>query len=379
MVCGRRWGKTFAATNEALKLALVKPNSLVWMVAPTFPLTETMWETLNRFVPRETLARKGEAKLFMQFNNGSMIQCRSADNPDSLISKGLDLVIVDEAAQVDPHAWYQSLRPALADKKGKAIFISTPKGRNWFFDIFQLGQDPQEKEWKSFNFPSSTNPYLAPEEIEAMRRSMPERLFDQEVLAEFKENSGAVFRNIEKCIGGDYYPYERFSNHSFVLGVDLARYHDYTVIIVIDVDTHHVCFFDRFSSVDFNLQKQRILNTARKYKAQVYIDSTSMGLPVLEDLRRENITVHGVSIQTAMKQYLIDGLSIALEQEKLSFPNEPVLINELRSYEYTSTPSGNVKSGAPKGKFDDCVFALALAWYGTQKGRWKVSVYHNFD
>jgi len=356
---------------------LTKAHSTIWLVAPSFPLTEAMWDVLNKFIPRETLERKSESKLFAQFKNGSLIQCRSADNPDTLISKGLDLVIVDEAAQIAPDAWYQSLRPALADKKGKAIFISTPKSRNWFFDIYQLGEDPEEPEWKSFHFPSYTNPYLDPKEIEAMKKGMPERLFRQEVLAEFTDNSGAVFRNIEKCIKGEYYGPEKYPSHAYVMGVDLAKYQDFSVIIVIDIDTHHVCHFDRFTSVDFSLQKSRIISTARKYRAPIYLDATAMGIPILEDLKKENVTVYGISIQTAMKQYLIDGLSIALEQELINFPNEPVLINELRSYEYTSTPSGNLKSGAPKGKHDDCVNALALAWYGTSRGQWKVMVYHN--
>ena len=104
---------------------------------------------------------------------GGMVGVRSADNPDSLRGEGLDYVVLDECAFMSETAWTEALRPALSDRQGGALFISTPKGRNWFWRLYQRGLE-DGVEWMAFRFPTSANPHIPPPEIDAARDSLKE-------------------------------------------------------------------------------------------------------------------------------------------------------------------------------------------------------------
>jgi hypothetical protein len=140
--------------------------------------------------------RKSERELFIQFENGSMVECRSEENPDQLIGEGLDLVILAEAARLKERTWHQYIRPALADRQGRALFSSTPRGFNWFHEFFLKGQDlgnPDHAWWESWTVPSRMNPILPAEEIEEARRNSSPEAFAQEWEAKFIAYGGLVF------------------------------------------------------------------------------------------------------------------------------------------------------------------------------------------
>jgi hypothetical protein len=147
--------------------------------------------------------RKSERELFIQFDNGSMIECRSEENPDQLIGEGLDLVILAEAARLKERTWHQYIRPALADRQGRALFSSTPRGFNWFYNFYLKGQDrdnPDSAWWESWPVPSRMNPILPAEEIdEAKRNSTPES-FAQEWDAKFIAYGGLVYNEFDENI-----------------------------------------------------------------------------------------------------------------------------------------------------------------------------------
>lgn len=145
------------------------------------------------FIP---VARKSERELFIKFENGSFIECRSEENPDQLIGEGLDLVVLAEAARLKERTWHQYIRPALADRQGRALFTSTPRGFNWFYNMYLKGQDrdnPDNAWWESWSFPSRMNPILPAEEVaEAKKNSTPES-FAQEWEAKFIAYGGLVY------------------------------------------------------------------------------------------------------------------------------------------------------------------------------------------
>lgn len=137
--------------------------------------------------------RQGE--LMVAVPGGGTVQIRSADDPQSLRGEGLDFVVLDECAYMRPEAWGEALRPALSDRQGGALFISTPHGLNWFRDLWQRGQDDAFPDWQSWTFKTIDNPHIKPEEIEAARASMPSRIFMQEYEADFLEdNPGALWK-----------------------------------------------------------------------------------------------------------------------------------------------------------------------------------------
>lgn len=154
----------------------------------------------NNLIP---VRRKSERELFMQLANGTHIECRSEENPDQLIGEGLDLIVLAEAARLKHRTWDQYLRPALADRRGMALFTSTPRGFNWFFDFYQHGQKGSptyRKGWRSWTVPSRMNPILGEKEIEEARRTSTPEAFGQEWEAKFISYGGLVFPEFDSLV-----------------------------------------------------------------------------------------------------------------------------------------------------------------------------------
>ena len=157
--CGRRFGKSYSAARE-LELVLTTPGTESWVVAPTYTTSEKIF----RMVHDELVINKGykpsqfsnkEQILKFDWKNGSSILCgKSAEHPGGLIGSGCDLVVLDEAAKIPnlKRIWEMYIRPTLSDKKGRAIFISTPDGFSYFYELFLQGNI--EQNWYSFNSPS---------------------------------------------------------------------------------------------------------------------------------------------------------------------------------------------------------------------------------
>lgn len=190
LCAGRRWGKT--RLGVALCLRAASEGKRAWWVAPDYPTAHVGWRDLKALASQIPLVKIREAERRIIFPGGGWTQIRSADAPKSLRGVGLDLLVVDEAAYIANlrDLWQQYLRPTLTDKKGRALFISTPAGTNYFHELFQTTADG----WQSFRFPSWTNPYLDATEIDAARAQLPALVFRQEYGAEFVQLAGALFR-----------------------------------------------------------------------------------------------------------------------------------------------------------------------------------------
>jgi len=355
---GRRWGKTLACLYEITKQALEKPGSLSWWVAPVYSQSMLAYRLLSN-AAHEAISQDIKSLRRLEFKTGSAVEFKSADNYNALRGAGIDMLVIDEAALINREAWEAALRPTLSDTKGKAIFISTPKGRNFFFELFARGLDPAYPEWESFTFPTEANPYIDKAEIEEARRTLPDTVFRQEYLAEFLEDSAGVFRNIKACIQGDFE--EPKVGHNYVIGFDVAKHEDFSVITVLDTTTNHVVAFDRFNQIDYTLQIERLKSLAKKYNATVLMDSTGVGDPILEQAIKAGIKAEGFQFTGVSKQQLIEHLAVQLEQQNITFPNIPELIYELELYQYEITRAGNVRYTAPQGYHDDTVISLALA------------------
>lgn len=357
--CGRRWGKTIAGANELIRQMWTQgPNIVGFAVAPTYWHTKRQWTEFFNFCPAELMEEIHRAERHVILKGNRNIWFKSADNPDSLRSQGVKVLWVDEGAQIAEEAWTLALRPALMDEKGIAFFTGTPRGHNWYFRLWTRGQDPSQMEYKSWNFPSASNPYLDPAEIASFARDMPELAYRQEVLAEFLEDIGSVFRGVDRMVKGNFQPFER--QKTYVMGADLAKLEDFTVLCVLDLEGH-LCAFDRFSQLDWVFQRKRIVQLAQRYNARLLIDSSGVGDPICDELYRENVRVDGFKFTNATKKDLIENLSIMIENQQLTIPQVPELINELKLYGYKTTPSRNIQYGAPEGYHDDGVVALALA------------------
>lgn len=192
LACGRRWGKTRLGTVLCLATAL--RGGRAWWVAPSYKMAQVGWRGIQQLAVQIPGAEIGRAEMLVTMPGGGTVQVRSADNPQSLRGEGLDFVVLDECAYMAEEAWSEALRPALADRRGGALFISTPHGLNWFRRLFLLGQPPGG-EWRAWQFRSADNPHLSASEIEAARGLLTSRIFRQEFEADFLEdNPGALWK-----------------------------------------------------------------------------------------------------------------------------------------------------------------------------------------
>lgn len=203
---GRRFGKSFLAGYEMLAQAVNKPDSIIWYIAPTLPMArKIMWDGwLERNVPDEYVSKKNQQMMTMKFKNGSMIYCLTADDPDSLRGTGIDLMIIDEAAMIQAQDFWETIRPNLADAHhdGRCLVISTPKGYNWFYDLFQKAKFDSDyvDEWDAFQFTTMDGGNVKPEEIERARKTMSKKMFEQEFCASFETMSNRVYYNFDRTL-----------------------------------------------------------------------------------------------------------------------------------------------------------------------------------
>jgi PBSX family phage terminase large subunit len=197
-ICGRRFGKTHLAIRELSYFARI-PDQEVWYVAPSYKQAkQIVWRKLkNKLQDLKWVQKINESELTIVLKNNSTISLKGADNPDSLRGVGLDFLVMDEFADISSDAWYEVLRPTLADKQGHALFIGTPKGTsNWSYDLYTK----HEIGWSSYQYTTIDGGNVAVEEIEAARRDLDERTFRQEFLATFETYANRIFYSFDRKV-----------------------------------------------------------------------------------------------------------------------------------------------------------------------------------
>lgn len=208
VVAGRRWGKSQLSKTCIIRFSRA-PKRLIWYVAPSYRMAkQIMWPELMEAIPRKWIKKINETVLSILLKNGTRIELKGADNPDSLRGVGVHYLVMDEVQDIDPEAWSKVLRPTLASTGGHALFIGTPKAYNFLYDLYSLGQKEENRKagkWMSWQFPTITSPFIPEEEIEAARADMDEKSFKQEFEASFETMSGRVYyafdrrTHLKKC------------------------------------------------------------------------------------------------------------------------------------------------------------------------------------
>ena len=370
LACGRksrRFGKTTLGIDRC-----VTPDVLAYPVgwfSPTYKMLLEVWREAVR-VLKPITSRVSASDHRIENIAGGVLEFWSLDNPDAARGRKYRRNIVDESAMVPAlmDAWQYVLRPTLVDYKGDAYFLSTPRGHDGFWQMFQWGKDPLRPEWASWQMPSSVNPRIAQSELDAMRDTMPERVFRQEILAEFLEDGGGVFRGVRKAATAELQARAALG-HGYIFGLDFGRQDDFTVITVIDTATRSMAAIDRFNQIDYHVQAGRIEAMAQRFRPSAIVaEANSMGIPVIEQLQRMGLPIAPFTTTNASKQIAIDALALAFEQEQLRILPDETLIGELEAYTMERLPSGMLRYSAPDNGHDDCVMSLALAWYGAARG-----------
>jgi len=306
--------------------------------------------------------RRGDRQIFFDNVNG-LIQARSADAPDSLRGSGLDFLALEEFAFMSEEAWSAVLRPALADKQGRAIFISTPNGYNHFYKFYRRGQDHEKfPDWMSWQFPSTSNPLITEKELAEARRTMPAAKFRQEFLAEFTDTGGTVFR-VGHALHKDFRT-EAENGHQYVAGIDWAQADDFTAFVVLDATEMKMVYVECMNSISFTDQLDRVRVLLDSFSPEVVVsEQNSIGAALNDQLIRDGYPIQPQFVNWANKPKFITNLAMLIEEGKLKILDDPEVVEQFSSF--TSRPSTSVVTrivySAPSGAHDDIVIATALA------------------
>jgi hypothetical protein len=302
IAAGRRCGKSRLSAVTLLIEALNCPeNSSVMYVAPTLGQARTiMWDLLMD-LGRPIIKSAHINNLEITLVNGRKILVRGADNQDSLRGVSLTYLVMDEVAFIKPEIWERVLRAALSDKKGRAMFISTPSGRNHFYEWFQTGQEGVDEDWKSWHFTTADNETIDPKEIEAAKRTLSSFAFNQEYMSSFNNAGAGLFKEEWIKFG------EEPKHGSWYIAVDLAGFEevaksagsskkrlDQSAIAVVKVTDDGVWYVKKIEAGRWDIQTTavNILKNIREYEPlAVGIERGALKnavLPYLSDLMRKN-------------------------------------------------------------------------------------------
>lgn len=366
VAAGRRCGKSRLSAVTLLIEALNCPEgSSVMYVAPTLGQARSIiWDLLHD-LGRPVIKSSHVNNLEITLINGRKILVRGADNPDSLRGVSLVYLVMDEVAFIKQDVWEKILRAALSDKKGRALFISTPSGRNWFYDVFKLGQEGTDEEWKSWHFTTADNETIDPKEIEAAKRSLSSFAFKQEYLSSFDTAGADVFKQEWVKKGSEP------SNGSYVIAIDLAGFEDIaagsqnkkrldeTAIAIVKVADNGDWFVKEIQHGRWDIKDTcfRILKVIKEYEPiQIGIErgtAKNAVMTVLQDMMRQYNTFAHIQTLTHGNKKKTDRVIWALQGR---FEHGKVILNEDEDW---AEFEDQLIMFPTKGVHDDLVDALA--------------------
>jgi hypothetical protein len=376
----RRTGKDFACWNIMISKA-IQEKGIYWYILPTREQArKVIWDAITNdgvkfldCIPKELIAKIDQSSKVIYLINGSTIWLLGAD-ADSLVGANPRGIVFSEYAVIHKDPW-GFIQPILQMNGGWAIFNTTPRGTNHAHTLMM--QAKTNPNWKVIEHPVTYTKVLTDEQLEEIRKETTQDLFDQEFLLKFVDSASQVFKNPEQATyyydektrtnilwDGNLAPHQTENkDKKYRIGLDLAKLSDFTVLTPICLHTFRVAKQDVFNQIDYPTQRLKIVASHYQYnQAVVNMDNTGIGEPIGDDLEKE---MHGkVNRYTFTYQFrydLLTNLAILLEQRKITIPNDPELLHQLKSFQWEITPSRKLTMKVPEGVHDDLVFSLALA------------------
>ncbi len=367
---GTKTGKTVACAIWALE-GLLQGERVAW-IGPWYKRSKLGYEHLRSFLrdwEKAGFAKCRDADLSIdvyETTTGRVghLECFSGDNPDSVYGEAFDRVVIDEATRM-PEATFHSARSTITATGGRMrVAFNTDRGaRHWAIRLFLTAQRGEDPTLGAVTMPTSASPYVKAEDIEQAKRLLPERVFRALYNAEIFEDGASVFGDPRRCVKGVLEP--PIPGTTYVIGADLAKKHDYTVLTVFNRRTRHVVAWERFHGMTWKMQREKIKALSLRYnKAKVVVDATGLGDPNIEELIRDGVWVEPFIFSAPSKRELVERLVVAIEKCEISYPDIPQLLTELDAYEFDTTASGNIVYQPAEGFTDDAVMSLGLGLWG---------------
>lgn len=384
-VAGRRFGKSLCSLVKAVHACVTARDQEWYVTAPSIDQASIYFQELDRRLNESSLLRRlmvpNSLKYHpfpeVRFRSGSILRARSTTlDGKYLRGKGAHGIVVTEAAFVKDVVWNEVIRAMLLDRKGRAVVETTPNGTgDWTYRLWKLGREDGTGYYRSFHATCYDNPRLDQLEIERIRREIPDIAFRQEYLAEWTDDDAAVFPwSLLQDVFDDYrMPGRPVDGRRYSIGVDLAKYRDWTVICVLDttgVDgqgrpaPYTVAEWHRFQGVAYTEVAARVNDLAERYHAQPHLDATGVGDAVAEQVKG----VRAIVFTPGLRDDLISRLVVAVEQRGVMLPASLTDLRDEMRYFRRVEHGQRVRPEHAPDKHDDGIFALALAVFGANSG-----------
>jgi phage terminase large subunit-like protein len=360
---GRQFGKTMLGINQMLYWAINHKGCNIAWVTPIYKQSKKVFDEMEKVTKSSGLFEYNRSDLTISGFN-SQIQFFSGERPDNIRGNTFDYLIVDEMAFTRPELWSEVLSATVLVKGKKVIFISTPKGKNHFY---QLSLQPNyDNRYKYFHYSSYDNPMIDAEDLEERKRSLPKHIFEQEYLAKFIDNASGLFKNVDSCV---IKPAER--TQKLFGGLDIGRADDYTVLTILNKN-YQMVYVQRWRQQEWSKIIDEVAAKIREYNAEIFVEVNNQGDVFYEMLQNKvynNVQPYVTS--TATKPIMIEDLAVHFENKDIGILEESWLIDELNAFTYIyNEKTRRVQYGAPQGVHDDGVMSLALAVQSIKKNQY---------
>ena len=358
----RQIGKTFLFGQLILYSAIEDAGCDIGVTSLTYKQTKLIYTGISDVLKGTPLLKSdNKSELKIKLVNGTTITFLSTQNPDNVRGFTFDYLFSDEAAYYGPGVYDKILQPTTLAKGKKVVLASTPRGTNYFYDLFMAGADKDNPDITSFKYDYTANPNFDPREIASIRKQLPEAIFKAEFLAEFTD-SGSVFGNIQDVCLNQEWP---VPNGDLVAGIDVGLFHDYAVCCIID-STGNLVDMYRSKTGSINKLNTEITQFLQRWKPKkTLIELNNVGVSVYEHIQPRIRGVEGFKTTAISKGPLINQLQNSIEDKRIVLPTQnfqPEITKELVNYSFTySDKTRTIQYAAIAGVHDDIVIALALA------------------
>lgn len=377
MPCGRRWGKTELALNLMVETACSKMNQKILYCTYKGDQRDTvMSDFIEKFGDSPLIKTISRSHFKITFNvTGSVIYFRLGSLPaaEGLRGKKFDLMILDEFALYNKDVWEVIIQPTLATQKQfKCIFMSTTRGRGTFYKLFQFGLDPMRPNWVSYTASSGDNPFVDPNWLIDTKSQISENVYKQEYDAEFIDDIGNLFENIEGSRSDVVHKYN--SNKKYYAGIDLGFKEDYCVINIID-ESGNVVYYERFNQIPIFDASKKFTDVLRQWNWPVAFIENNQYQGVFEKMKELQCrNIYEFNTNTKSKKEIIEGLITVFEEGTISIPNDDYYCSELYNFGYKYNPrTRNISYEALEGH-DDITMSLAIAFNAKKTKSGKMSI-----
>ncbi len=378
LTIGRQWGKTLLAQNLILKWALENNNSDLLWLSPVYSQVRKVFDDIvNAIEGTPILVSSNKSNYEMELINGSKLIFRSGEKPDAIRGYTFTHMIVDESAFIKDEIWNTVLKPTILVKGKKCLFISTPKGKNWLYELHQRGIDPDQTKYISLQGTSYDNPYIDHDELDEARKTIPEDIFEQEIMGKYVDSGGEVFTDIDRyCVIPMWG--NKVQGKKYYAGLDVGRQHDYSVLTIMD-DDQNVVFIYRDNNKPWDVILDNVVKHLKRFNATCMIETNGIGDPLMDQLSKKYKDVHPFVTTNTSKQQIIEDLIYQTNTDNIKLPTQdlfPPLYNELKTFSYSYSPSSRkVVYKGIGNTHDDCIMSLAISLNSLREKKTKGSYY----